>query len=252
MDLGLRNKNVLIVGASKGIGRQIAIEFANEGSIITTIARSHDLLLDLDKELKMISKINHQYFVANLMQIDLNLFAKQILIDRGPFDVIVHNVGGSLVSRNALGTLDEWYEAWKFNAGIAIALNNVLVPPMIEKEWGRIVHISSISSKILRGNPLYTSSKAFLNAYVTTVGRTLANKGIVMSAIMPGAIAFPGSYWDLNTKTNPEKCNEFLKWNQVIGRFGTPKEVAQIVVFMASEQVSFMPATLVPVDGANM
>lgn len=252
MNLGLRNKNVLVVGASKGIGREIAIEFAKEESIITTIARSEDLLKHLEKDLKSISDIDHKYYVADLMTNNITSFANILLKERGVFDIVIHNIGGSLISRNVLGTLDEWFNAWKFNAGIAIAMNNVLIPPMIDKKWGRVVHISSISAKILRGNPLYTSSKAFLNAYVTTVGRSIANKGVVMTAVMPGAVAFPGSYWDVSTRTNSEKCNEFLKWNQVIGRFGNPKEIAQVVVFMASEQVSFMPSSIVPVDGANM
>lgn len=200
----------------------------------------------------MINNQNNKYYVSDLMNDDANMLAKKILEERGTFDIVIHNVGGSLVSRNALGTLEEWHYAWKFNAGIAIDMNNILIPPMLEKEWGRVVHISSISAKMLRGNPLYASSKEFLNAYVTTVGRELASKGIVMTAVMPGAVAFPGSYWDNYTQTDPARCEDFLKHHQAAGRFGTVKEVADVVLFMASEQASFMQTALIPVDGANM
>jgi 3-oxoacyl-[acyl-carrier protein] reductase len=252
MNLGLHNKNVLIVGASKGIGKEIALSFAREGSIITAIARNKDLLEILGTEFKNISDKNHKYYICDLMTSDLTRFANQLLDERGAFDIIVQNIGGSLVSRNALGTLDEWEYAWKFNAGIAIALNNILVPPMIEQRWGRVIHISSISAQMLRGNPLYASAKAFLNAYVITVGRTIASTGVVMSAVMPGAVTFPGSYWDEYTQTDPERCNDFLRHHQAAGRFGTTKEIADVVLFMASEKASFMQSAIIPVDGANM
>ena len=100
-----------------------------------------------------------------------------------PLNIVVHCVGGSLVSRNALGTLQEWQHAWYFNAGLAIDMNNKLIPPMIEKQWGRVIHISSISAKTLRGNPLYASAKAYLDAYVTTVGRELASTGVSLAAV---------------------------------------------------------------------
>ena len=252
MNLEIRNKNVLIIGASKGIGREIAVVFAREGALVTTIARNEELLVSLNEELERINPVGHKYYICDLMNIELTSLANSLLEERGIFDIIVHNVGGSLVSRNALGTLDEWEYAWKFNAGIAIALNSVLITPMIEKKWGRVIHISSISAQMLRGNPLYASAKAFLNAYVTTVGRTIASSGVVMSAVMPGAVAFPDSYWDKYTRTDPERCNDFLRHHQAAGRFGTTKEIADVVLFMASEQASFMQAAIIPVDGANM
>lgn len=252
MDLGIKGKNVLIVGASKGIGRSIALGFAQEGGRVTTIARSEELLIELNNEMKQAIETDHAYYAADIMENDANLLARKIIEERGAFDIVVHNVGGSLVSRNALGTLEEWQYAWKFNAGVAIDMNNVLIQPMIDKGWGRVIHISSISAVMLRGNPLYASAKAFLNAYVTTVGRTIASKGVVMSAVMPGAVAFPGSYWDKYTVTDPARCEDFLSHHQAANRFGTTKEIADVVLFMASEQASFMQSALVPVDGANM
>ncbi|TVY07224.1 SDR family NAD(P)-dependent oxidoreductase [Paenibacillus cremeus] len=252
MNLGIKDKNVLVVGASKGIGRSIAISFAQEGARVTTISRSEELLVQLNEELKQTVDKDHAYYVADIMELNANQLARKLLKERGVFDIVVHNVGGSLVSRNALGTLDEWQYAWKFNAGVAIDMNNVLIQPMIDKGWGRVIHISSISAVMLRGNPLYASAKAFLNAYVTTVGRTIAATGVVMSAVMPGAVTFPGSYWDKFIVADPARCEDFLKHHQAANRFGAPKEIADVVLFMASEQASFMQAALVPVDGANM
>lgn len=252
MELGIKNKNVLVVGASKGIGRSIALGFAQEGARVTTIARSKDLLIELNEQMSIIANRDHFYYVVDLMQSDANILSRKIIEERGVFDIVVHCVGGSLVSRNALGNLEEWQYAWKFNAGIAIDMNSVLIQPMIDKGWGRVIHISSISAEMLRGNPLYASAKAFLNAYVTTVGRTIASTGVVMSAVMPGAVAFHDSYWDKYIVDDPSRCEDFLKHHQAVNRFGTAKEVADVVLFMASEQASFMTAAIVPVDGANM
>ena len=252
MDLGIKGKNVLIVGASKGIGKTITLGFAEEGARITTLARSEGLLKTLHDEISGFSPLDHACYVDDIMNEDANQVAQKILQERGTFDIVVHNVGGSLVSRNALGTIEEWEYAWKFNAGAAIAMNNALIPPMIEKGWGRVIHISSVSAVMLRGNPLYASAKAFLNAYVTTVGRSIAASGVVLSAVMPGAVSFPGSYWDKYQVEDPARCEDFLRHHQAANRFGTTKEIAGVVLFMASEQASFMQTSIVAVDGANM
>ncbi|HPU40913.1 MAG TPA: SDR family oxidoreductase [Acetivibrio clariflavus] len=252
MDLKIEGKNVLVVGASKGIGKSIALGFAREGAKLTIIARSEDLLIKLKNELMQLKDSDHAYYAVDVMEIKGDEFARKLIEERGVFDIVVHNVGGSLIGRNALGKFEEWEYAIKFNAGVAIDMNSVLIPAMVDKGWGRVIHISSISAVMLRGNPLYASAKAFLNAYVTTVGRAVANTGVVVSAVMPGAVAFPGSYWDKYMETDPARCEDFLRHHQAVGRFGTPEEIADAVLFLASDQASFMQAALVPVDGANM
>lgn len=252
MELGLSGQRALVVGASKGIGREIALTLAREGAALTTVARSESLLRTLDQDLRGLNQYEHRYHVADVMQSDPAGVAEQLLLSSGPFDIIVHNVGGSLTSRDPLGKIEEWHHAWMFNAGSAIAMNSVLLPGMIAKRYGRVVHVSSISAVMLRGNPLYASAKAFLNAYVTTVGRALASTGVVMTAVMPGAVSFPGSYWDTYQKTDPARCQDFLSHHQAAMRFGETREIADVVAFLASKRAGFMQAALVPVDGANM
>ena len=252
MELGLEGKNALVVGSSKGIGRSIALRLADEGARVTGVARSPELLTTLEDELVERSPMDHATIVADVMAEDAAALARSLVELRGAFDIVIHNVGGSLVSRDPLGIVDEWQQAWMFNAGSAISMNHVLLPPMVEQGWGRAVHISSISAVMLRGNPLYACAKAFLNAYVTTVGRSLASSGVVMTAVMPGAVTFSGSYWDTYQRTDPARCEDFLRHHQAAGRFGTTDEIANAVLFLASEQASFMQAAIVPVDGANM
>lgn len=252
MDLGLKNKLVLVVGASKGIGKGIAEGFAAEGCRIIAIARSEDLLEELKGVCLEKGAASFDHEVCDIMECDTKALAQKLIDKYGVFDVVVHNVGGSLISRNHLGGAEDWNYALKFNAVAAIDMNSVLIPPMVERGSGHVVHISSISAVMLRGNPLYASAKAFLNAYVTTVGRQLAPTGVVLCSVMPGAVAFEGSYWDNFVKEKNPRVEDFLRHHQAADRFGTPEEIANAVVFMASEKASFMQAANVPVDGANM
>ncbi|MCH1951133.1 SDR family oxidoreductase [Enterocloster sp. OA13] len=252
MDLNLKGKLVLIVGASKGIGKGIALGFAAEECRIVAIARSEELLLRLKEEALKCGAPMCETVVCDIMECNTQKFARNLLKKYGVFDVVVHNVGGSLISRNHLGGADDWNYALKFNAVAAIDMNSMFIPPMIERGTGRVIHVSSISAVMLRGNPLYASAKAFLNAYITTVGRQLAPTGVLMCSVMPGAVAFPGSYWDKFVKEKNPRVEDFLKHHQAANRFGTPEEIANAIVFMASDKSSFMQATNIPVDGANM
>lgn len=252
MDLGLKNKNVLIVGASKGIGRGIVMGFAEEGCRLVIVARSEELLKEVQEEALSRGAVSCEYVVQDIMDCNTQEFADSLMDKFGIFDVVVHNVGGSLISRDHLGGADDWNYALKFNAVAAIDMNSKLIPPMVERGYGRVIHISSISAVMLRGNPLYASAKAFLNAYVTTVGRQLAPTGVLLCSVMPGAVAFDGSYWDKFVKEGHPRVDDFLRHHQAANRFGTPEEIANAVVFMASDKSSFMQAANIPVDGANM
>lgn len=252
MNLGLENKLVLIVGASKGIGRGIVKSFAEEHSRIVAVARTEELLREVGEEALKYEAADFHYKVADIMRCDTQELAHDLMDTYGCFDIVVHNVGTSLVSRNYLGTAEDWNYALKLNAVAAIDMNSVLIPPMIERGYGRVIHISSISAKMLRGNPLYAAAKEFLCAYVTTVGRQLAPTGVLLCSVMPGAVAFEGSYWDKFIKEGHPRVEEFLSQHQAVNRFGTPEEIANVVLFMASDKSSFMQAANIPVDGANM
>lgn len=252
MELGLKEKKVLIVGASKGIGRGIAMGFAHENTHIVGVARTEELLKEVKQEAIKEGAASFEYEVSDIINGDCIALAQKLLGKYGLFDVIVHNVGTSLCGNKHLGASEDWIKALRTNALASIDMNSVFLPPMIERGSGHVIHISSISAVMQRGNPLYASSKTFLNAYVTTVGRMLAPTGVLMCSVMPGAVAFEGSYWDKFIKEGHPRVQDFLRHHQAANRFGTPEEIANAVVFMASDRASFMQATNIPVDGANM
>ena len=252
MDLRITGKNVLVVGASKGIGRAIALAFSREGCVVTAVARSTELLTGLLADMGG-EALGHHVITADVSAEGTGKALAQQWLNAGHrFDIVVHNVGHPHGVRDPLSPMIEWRRVWYLNAGIAIDMNEVLVPPMLERGWGRVIHISSISAEMLRGAAPYAAAKAYLNAYTKTVGRALAQTGVIFSAIMPGAVAFEGSYWDIQSSTQPERVSDFLRHHQAVGRFGSPEEIASYAVFLGSHLASFAQGTVLPVDGGNM
>ncbi|NQT72538.1 MAG: SDR family oxidoreductase [Chloroflexi bacterium] len=252
MDLGIAEKRVLVTGASQGLGREIAMQFARERCSVTVVARRADKLQELaadigGEESKFVS------YVSDLMVDGAPTKTIKELVERdGSFDIVVHNIGGTLNVKDPLSSVEEWCRVWRFNVGIAIEINAVVIPYMLEQQWGRVIHISSISAESVRGSAPYAAAKAYTNAYVKGLGRAIAPNGIVVSAIMPGAFIAEGGHWDNVRKNNPEIESDFLRHHHAVGRLGTPDEIAPFVLFMASQHVTFAQAATIPVDGGTM
>jgi 3-oxoacyl-[acyl-carrier protein] reductase len=259
MDLGIKNKRVIVTGASQGIGRAIALAFAAEGCRVAVAARRSEKLEGLVKEMGG-EKQGHNFYACDLAEKGASSRAMRALVKRDEnFEIVVHNLGGTLNVRDPLAKEEEWLKVWRLNAGIAIEMNALLIPPMVKKKWGRIIHISSVSAEDGRGCIAYGASKAYLNAYVKGIGRQFAKDGLVISAIMPGAVFAEGGHWDEKSRINQadreafrKKRDDFLRHHHAIGRLGTAEEIAAFVLFMASKHATFAPAATIRVDGGTM
>lgn len=251
MNLGIAGKRALVTGASQGIGRAIALELAREGAHVTMVARREDALREVAYQMGWPSG-GHHYLVADLMEPGRpSLVAHSALVD-GPVDIVIHNLGGTLDVRDPLSPVEEWLRVWQFNVGIAVEMNNALIPPMRERGWGRVIHVSSISAESLRGAAPYATAKAALNAYVKTLARAVAPSGVVVSAVMPGAVEAPGGHWDMVRQENPAKYADFLRHHMALGRLGRAEEIAPMVAFLCSEQASFCVGSVLGIDGGTM
>lgn len=259
MELGIKGKKVLVTGASRGLGRVIAMQFAQEGCKVSVIARDEEALKRLVADMGS-EKEGHSYFAIDLMKKGAPTEAVNHLIAKnGAYDIIVHNLGGTLEIRDVLSSAEDWNKVWYFNVGIPIEMNQLLVPYMKIKGWGRIIHVSSITAEALRGCGPYGAAKAYLNAYTKILGRGLSKENIIVSAILPGAIYTEGGHWDEKTEKNKNnieeflrKKSDFLRHHQAIGRFGKSEEIAPFVLFMASEKATFAAGSLIPVEGGTM
>lgn len=252
MNLGISGKRVLVTGASQGVGEACARAFAAEGCRVAIVARRPGALARVLQAMGGAAE-GHAQHAADLMAAGAPDAVLDALDAAGdPFEVVIHNLGGTLDLKDPLAPAEDWQRVWRYNAGIAIDLNARLVPPMQARGWGRIVHISSISAEALRGAAAYGAAKAYLNAYTKTLGRALAPEGIVVSALMPGALYAPGGPWDRNRRERPHVEPDFLRHHQAVGRLGTPEEIAPFALFMASQHVTFAQGAILPVDGGTM
>ena len=118
-------------------------------------------------------------------------------------DIVVHNMGGTLDITDPFCSIDEWRRVYRFNFEVTVELNGMLVPAMQVRRWGRVVHVSSISAMENHGPVTYCAIKAALTAYTRSFGGVVAPDGVVVSAILPGAVFTEQGYWDRASKEPP-------------------------------------------------
>lgn len=251
MELGLKDRKVLITGAGRGIGRAVALEFAKEGARVALVSRTESDLKNLLKRLGG-KKGDHTYAVADLTKKDSpQKVFKKIEKEFGNVDILINNVGDSLSIKDPLCPLSDWHKVLRINLEIAIELSNLVIPKMLKNKWGRIVNVASTASMENNGPVTYCTAKAALLAYTRCMGRVYAKDGIVISALIPGAVVDEKSYWDQALKERPDHAKKYLDERCPAGRFASPDEVSAVVALLCSERATFCQGSIVPVDGGQ-
>lgn len=252
MELGISGKRVLVTGGSAGLGKATALAFAKEGCRVAVIGRNSENLESLLEAMGG-KAAGHAIEVADLMSPGVPQGAVRSLeAQGGKFDILIHNLGGTLGVKDPLSPSAQWEKVWRFNVGIALEINNALIPGMVEQGWGRIVHVSSNAAETARGAAPYAAAKAFLNTYVKGVGRSFAPSGVVISALMPGAFEAEGGHWERVRRDNPDMLQDFLSHYQGNGRLGRPEEITPFLLFLASPLASLATGSVLRVDGAGI
>jgi len=249
MDLKIAGKNALVTGASRGIGKAVCQNLLQEGVNVIGVSRN---TFQIEK-----FKPNEDKPTFIALEIDLSgshaikkLKDSLSKLDFIP-EIVINNIGGNLGITNPMCTYTEFMEVMRFNFGISMEINNCFIPAMIEKKWGRICHVSSISAIENQGPPAYGAAKAAINAYVRSLSRFLSANNVVLNSVMPGAIFTEGGYWDTVTKEKPEHLAKYLEERMAIKRLGNVEEVSKLITFLVSEYSSFMVGSNVLVDGGQ-
>ena len=251
MDLGIKGKLALVTGASRGIGRAIAMCLAREGARVAIVSRTQE---DIKKTVEAMGGASrgHYGLVMDLLPDEApGLLVKDLRKNFGDPAIVVHNLGGTLGITDPFCSREEWRQVYRFNFEIALELNNHFVPVMQKANWGRVVHISSISAMENHGPVTYCAMKAALTAYTRSFGGVVAPDGVVISAVLPGAIFAEKGYWDITSRQRPDHVKKFLTERQRIGRFGRTEEIGNYVTFLCSQLASFNTGSIVPVDGGQ-
>jgi 3-oxoacyl-[acyl-carrier protein] reductase len=246
MDLGLRGKAVVVTGASRGIGRAIARAFAAEGSRLAICARGGDELRTAAHEFREAGSQVYDAVVDVADAAALDAFLERAHTTFGRIDVLVNNVATFNVANDEAS----WQEALNVTFMSYVRATTKVVPWMIETGGGSIVHNSSIAGLEAGWPATYAAAKAALLSHSKTLAAELAPAKIRVNSVAPGSIEFPGGAWDEFKRSNRTVYDRVLA-TVPAGRFGTPEEVANAVVFLASDRASWITGAVLTIDGGQ-
>lgn len=249
MSKRLENKSVILIGASKGIGKGIAQLFAQEGAQLLLVGRSEPLLLDLVDTLES-QGYSAQYSLADISdELQIQRAVDMALKIYGRIDVLCQNAGIYPKARLEEMTTSQWDKVIGTNlTGTFYALKACL-PAMKAQKKGKIVITSSISGpKVgLPGHSHYTASKAGILGLIRTAAIELAKYNITVNSVEPGNIITEGLI------EGAQGNNYLSEMEQAIpmGRLGTPEDIAYAALFLATDESKFMTGQSLVVDGGQ-
>ena len=241
-------RRVLVMGGSRGIGRSTALAFARLGAAVAICARGAEALEATRREIEALGAPAYAAPADLGRADDIARFVPEAAEALGGVNVLVNNASG-------FGQKDDeegWAASFNVDLMATVRASQAALPYLERAGEGAIVNLSSISAlRATKRNPPYAAIKAAIDSYTSSQARTLAPRGIRVNAVAPGSIEFPGGSWERRRVEMPELYNSTLA-SIPFGRMGTPEEVADLVVFLASRRASWITGQSIVVDGGQL
>lgn len=234
----------VVTGASRGIGRAIALHLANDGFIVALVARSADALTTVQSEIEQGGGQASCHVCDLAEQGAFPSTIESVVEQYGRLDVLVNNAG---MTRDGLmlRMSDEDFDAvMNVNLRAAFTGCRAAARPMMRGRWGRMINITSVTG--LRGNAgqaNYAAAKAGLIGLTKTIAKEFGSKGITANAVAPGFIET-----DM-TAVLGDDLRKGIEQTVPLRRYGQPEEIASVVAFLASDQASYISGQVIVVDG---
>ena len=247
MHLNLTGRRVIVAGGSRGIGRSIALGFAEAGAAVSICARGADALEATRRELAAFGNPTHAQSCDLADAAAIAAFIPAAAAALGGIDILVNNASG-------FGRGDD-EESWDASLAVdlmaAVRASRAAVPFLLKGTQPTIIHIASGSglNPSVR-TPAYGAAKAAVIHYTRTQAATLAKHGIRVNCVAPGSIEFPGGSWE-KRKTDDPKLYDGILNSMPAGRLGRPEEVANVVLFLASSAAIWVTAQIISVNGGQ-
>jgi len=246
MEISFKGKKVLVGGGSRGIGRSIALAFAEAGADVAICARGAEGVKAAEAELRQRGTKIFGLACDLGDESQVTGFVSEATQALGGIDILINNASGIGMKDDESG----WLASVNVDLFATVRATRIAIP-FLEKSQGCIVNISSISGlqAVPRSLP-YAAVKAALINYTMGQALALAPKRIRVNAIAPGSIEFPGGGWERRKTSDPDLYQRTLTsipW----GRFGSPEEVAKVALFLASDLASWVTGQTIVVDGGQ-
>ncbi len=238
MKIDLTGRTALVTGASRGIGESIARRLGEAGAHVLVAARSLDRVNQIASE------------IGNATGVELDILAADVreritaLLKERPIDILVNNAGITDDDLFIRMKPESWTNVLRTNLDSAFHITQEIVKKMLRARWGRVINISSIVG--MMGNPgqvNYASSKAALIGFTKSLALEIGSRNITVNAVAPGYIQ------TAMTDVLGDETSEKLTDRIALKRLGTTDDIAYAVVFLASEQASYITGTVLNVSG---
>jgi len=254
MDLRLTDKVALVTGASQGIGLATAQAFAREGCHVAICARGEEKLRLAEEQLRACGA-RVAAIQADVCDPDQAARCVETCVaELGALDILVNNVYGLAGGKRLDDTTDDdWHTVYEACLFQAVRMIRMAVPHLRGREGAAIVNVGSLSGWAAQLSSMspYGSAKAALIFLTERLALELVRDRIRVNCVSPGSILGEGSAWDRIKQREPEMVETFIANSLPMGRMGTPEEVADVIVFVASHGARWINGRHIPVDGVQ-
>ena len=257
MDLNIKNKNALVCGSSKGIGKAAAIELSKLGANVTLVSRSAERLSEVIRELDKSEGQHHEFLALDLLHTEeLKAHIHTLTITR-PIHILVNNSGGPSGGPIIEASPEAFQQAFQSHIIASQVLVQGVLDGMKKEGYGRIINIVSTSIREpLDGLGVSNTIRAAMGNWAKTMANELGSFGITVNNVLPG-FTDTGRLREI-MKDRAEKWNktesevvDLMRQQVPLKRFAEPSEIANAVAFLASPAASYITGTNITVDGGR-